>query len=80
MKIKIGDIVKLKSNTYHESLIGLVVAAGEEQRRMYGDGIGYHEYVDVKWFNKKYKNIARYSGSVLCLDIVSKGDNHELQR
>ena len=73
--MKVGDIVKLKNRFNHskqtKKLIGVVVAIGEEHRRMYGDGVEFCEYADVKWFDSKYPKVARFSPSRVSLEVVS---------
>ena len=78
--MEIGDLVRLKrlysvdGYNPNSNLIGIVVDKGTEKRRMYGDGIMQHDYVDVKWFGErgKYKNIARYSPAGQLLEVVSE--------
>ena len=79
--MQVGDLVTLKKNrfgiydgpmSYHHGLVGIVVDIGTEERRMYGDGILYSEYADVKWLDQKYERIARYSPPRCTLEIISE--------
>ena len=72
MKIEVGDLVKLRNNSYHGELVGVVVGSGEETNGMYGGGVGVTRYVDVQWFNKKYHKTARFQPGFANLKVVSK--------
>lgn len=67
--MNVGDLVKLRGDK--TSALGIVVAIGEEKRRMYGDGIEYCSYADVKWLNKKYPKTARFSPPQVSLEVFS---------
>ena len=71
MTITIGDLVELRGQK--PRVLGLVIYIGEEQRRMYGDGIETTSYAKVLWFHKKYGGTPRrFSPPNGSLDIVSK--------
>ena len=61
-------MVKLQNN----DILGVVVAVGEERRRMYGDGVQITDYADVKWLSKKYPRVARFSPPRPILEVVSE--------
>jgi len=73
--MQVGDIVKLKIRFDHsgqtKKLIGVVVAVGEEHRRMYGDGVEICNYADVKWLDIKYPKVARFSPPRGSLEVIS---------
>tara|TARA_Y100000296_G_C5114160_1_gene226806 strand:+ start:594 stop:836 length:243 start_codon:yes stop_codon:yes gene_type:complete len=73
MKFKAGDLIKLKNNMYHGDLVGMVIDTGEENHRTYGDGMEIRPYVEVQWFNYRYKGqTARFSPGLVQLEILSK--------
>lgn len=78
--MQIGDLVRMKKNLYNiykgplaaDELVGIVIAIGTEERRMYGDGIQSTDYVEVKWLNKQYDKVARYSPPYSILEVISE--------
>jgi hypothetical protein len=69
VKVKIGDLVQLTET----GLLGVVVGVGEQKRRLYGDGIEYTPYVDVRWFDAKYgKRTRRFTPPDVSLVVVSE--------
>jgi len=70
LNIKEGDLVVLNSHT--PDLVGIVVAVGVVENRMYGDGFEYAEYADVKWFHPRYgSDIKRFSPPQAVLTVIS---------
>ena len=73
--MEIGDLVKLKPSVYTKGdLIGVIVDMGKTRERTYGEGFIEREYADVKWFNPKYADIARYSAPQVSLELISSGE------
>ena len=72
--MKEGDIVRIKKDQYGpDYLVGIVVATGQATTRVYGDGYETTDYVDVKWFSDKYKNISRFSPPTV-LEVLSTSE------
>ena len=69
--MKVGDIVTLKNFGTTPTLLGVVVKLGEEERGMYGGGIQFTDYVEVRWFNSGHHHIARYTPPNVSLKIIS---------
>ena len=68
--MKKGDIVRIRDGQFGPDLVGVVVETGETTRRVYGDGYETTEYVDVKWFSDKFKDVSRFSPPTV-LEVIS---------
>jgi|TARA_R110000824_G_scaffold91318_4_gene222300 hypothetical protein len=75
---KMGDLVKfavdadLMTEAASNDAIGVIVEVGEEDTRIYGDGICTENYVDVVWLTWKPIESRRYRAPQITLKIISK--------
>jgi len=75
---KKGDLVTfavdadLITQVASNDAIGVIVEVGEEDTRIYGDGICTENYVDVVWLTWKPIESRRYRAPQMTLKIISK--------
>jgi len=50
----------------------MITAVGKETHSVYAGGGETTDYVDVKWFSKKFNKTARYSPATGILEVISK--------
>jgi hypothetical protein len=72
----IGDLIKLKHNPYHGELIGIVVDKGIDEIVVYGDGIERSKFIKIRWFNKKFPSVYRFTEGFTQFEILSKAQNN----
>lgn len=76
MRVGLGDLIRLKNSPYHGDMIGLVVARGIEEMIMYGDGIERQNYIKVKWFNRKFPSVYKFTEDFAHFEIISKAQKN----
>ncbi len=76
MRAGIGDLIRLKNSPYHGDLIGMIIDRGIDEMRVYGDGIERQNYVKVKWFNKKYPSVYKFTEGFAQFEVISKAQDN----
>ena len=76
MRAQVGDLIQLKDNPYHGELIGVVIERGVDEIEVYGDGIERSKYIKVKWFNRKFPSVYRFSECFTQFEVISKAENN----